>query len=187
MFWDKSTDQQADTSTNLVDVILNGLQKTWPQTELMPASVDNPVESIVVPLPATENQQKVLLKLSLTSSGYRAMKKLNDPDVSDDKGTFAEFDYLQFYTPLISQINANYIQETALLIERINSQVPLMGFNLNTAQDMTVSYRHMLILECKKPNLKLITRSATLSGYVINQFFPALNAIATGEKTLSDL
>ncbi|MEM9907745.1 MAG: hypothetical protein AAF921_22265 [Cyanobacteria bacterium P01_D01_bin.44] len=183
MFWNKTSRRPS----NLTETLAQGLQKTWPETQLKPASSDDPVESIIVPILAEADRPAFYLKLSLASSGYAAMKKMGDPDLSVDQGTFSEFDYLQFYIPLPIQISADTVNDIAILIERINSKLPLMGFNLAQSDEMTVSYRHMMLFESQRPNFKLVERSVTLISFLVSEFFPTLKAVSTGAKRLSEL
>lgn len=171
----------------LIEPLVPWLQKAWPDVQFKPASTDDPIESITILGAPHEGQSQFFIQLSLASSAHAALKRINTPDLNPDMDGLGDFDYVQFYTPLPIAAGIQNMQEMCLLIERINSKLPLIGFNLSQLDPVMVTYRHMMLIEKNRINDKLVVRTTQLIHYLINTFFPTIESLATGQKALSGI
>ncbi|MDB9313551.1 hypothetical protein PN462_10610 [Spirulina sp. CS-785/01] len=183
MFWNKSSDNQK----NQTEQLALRLQKAGFKTQYKPASPDDSIESVIVTLPSEKQQFASFIKLSFASTAYQAMKKMGDPDLESNQNVFGDFDHLQFYAPLQIELNANSINEVALVNEKLNGNLPLLGFNLEQFQEAKLTFRYLMLIEKDKVNLKLVQRSIDLIYFLISEYAPIIETIATGQKKVADL
>ncbi|MGB0562716.1 MAG: hypothetical protein ACPGVO_13075 [Spirulinaceae cyanobacterium] len=183
MFWNQSSDR----SKSQTEQLALRLQKAGFNTQYRPASPDDSVESVIVALPSDQQQFAPFIKLSFASSAYQAMKRMGDPDLQSDQSIFGDFDHLQFYIPLQVDLRPSTIQEVALVNEKLNANLPLIGFNLEQFQATKLTFRYLMLIEQGKVNLKLVQRAINLIHFLIGEYAPTVAAIANGQKTVADL
>ena len=182
MFWNKSS-----TNTNQTEQLALRLQKAGFNAQFKPASLDDSIESVIVGLPSDEQKFVTFIKLSFASTAYQAMKKMGDPDLESNQDIFDEFDHLQFYAPLNIKIDSSHLQDVAQLNEKLNGSLPLIGFNLGQFKDVTLAFRHLMLIEPNKVNLKLVQRTIELIYFLINGYASKIEAVAMGQKKPDDL
>lgn len=109
--------------------------------------------------------------------------------IPDDSNQLEDFQLLQFVVTIPCRIKTRSAQDqTAKLILNINNQAPLMGF-VYDFNSSNVFFRHLMILTkaTQDQDGDLIKETIYLISYILELFYPTINAIALGQKKLTDL
>ena len=183
MFAKKQVFYELKTIKDLVP----GLQARNLDAQFVPTQPSDPVEKVVIDL-SSDAMPSLLLILSLASTAYAAMRAQNEPGIDPaNKAGFGEFDYLQFYVPLSIDIDSDYLNDVSQLLLGINSQLPLIGFGFTQTEKASAGFRHMMLLESQQINLNIVVRSIELIEFLVNEFAPVIEAVATGKQQLNEL
>ena len=164
MFWNKISKQP-----ELTEKLALSLQKASLNVKFQAAS-DHPddVESVIASLNSTYKNAVILVQLTFASVA--------------SESSLGDFDYLQFYAPLPITVSPDYFEQTAILCEQLNARIPLIGFNLSRFENVTLAFRHMMLMERDYFNPKLVVRTLKLMNFLIDEYAPMINEIATGQK-----
>ncbi|MES2328705.1 MAG: hypothetical protein V4539_03815 [Bacteroidota bacterium] len=148
-------------------------QNTWDVT-YEPISAERPYDTLIVKIYAEVGGKNIYWPAELSFL----------PGLEED---IKDAMIMQCFVPMVVEIPASLNDALAVMINRINTKLPLVGFGLLESHSL-IYFKHNLLLPNGEQKItgQIMQQTLSMISYLLYNFFEAFVDVATSKKTVQE-